>query len=183
LSTPESFLQPRLLGPTLELRPLRADDFEPLYAAASDPLIWAGHPSRDRYQRPVFQGWFADALASGGALVVLERATGTLIGSSRYYEWQPQEPAIAIGYTFLSRAFWGGAANAEMKRLMLDHAFGQVRTVWFHVAADNVRSQKAMAKIGATLSHRAVKQLTGGPADYLFFKIESTAPWRSAHSA
>src|SRR5690606_36263962 len=132
--------------------------------------IWAGHPSRLRYQRPVFEAWFEAALTSQGALVVLDRASGALIGSSRYYEWAPEDASLAIGYTFLARAHWGGAANAEMKRLMLDHAFTRVRTVWFHVAAANLRSQRAMEKIGGVLAHHGIKQLTGGPEEYLYFR-------------
>jgi len=58
-------LQPTLIGKAISLRPLRAEDFEALYAAASDPLIWEQHPEPLRYQRPVFEGFFASALASG----------------------------------------------------------------------------------------------------------------------
>ena len=59
----------RLRGQLVTLRPLRADDFEAVYAAASDPLIWEQHPSRNRYQEAVFQEFFDEAMASGGALV------------------------------------------------------------------------------------------------------------------
>jgi len=171
-------LQPFLEGPTLQLRPLMADDLEALYSTASDPLIWADHPSPLRYQRSVFQGWFEEALASRGTLVVLERATGKIIGSSRYYHWDEGERQVAIGYTFLGRPHWGGAVNTELKRLMLDHVFQWANTVWFHVAVSNVRSRKAMEKIGAKLSHHAIKQLTGSSHEYFYFKIDQADPWR-----
>jgi len=166
-------LQPELSGPTLHLRPLAVDDIEPLYAAASDPLIWAQHPSPTRYQRPVFDTWFAQALASRGCLVVIDRTSGRLIGSSRYYALDEAARAVAIGFTFLCRDFWGGAANAEMKRLMLTHAFQWARTVWFHVGPHNLRSQKAMAKIGGRYSHRGPLDLGSGPVDYVFYRIEA----------
>lgn len=177
MSTNEAFtLQPVLEGPTIKLRPLRKDDFDALYAAASDPLIWEQHPAR-RYELPVFKQWFEDSLASGGALVVIDKATDTIIGSSRYYDWDPEKKEIAIGFTFLARRYWGGATNREMKRLMLDHAFKAADTVWFHVDVTNIRSAKAMEKIGATLSHRAVKPMAGSAREYLFFKIEKGQPY------
>lgn len=175
MSSAVSFvLQPVLQGATLRLRPLGPDDFELVFGAASDPLIWAQHPSPLRYQRPVFEQWFAEALASKGALVVEDRGSGRVIGSSRYYEWSEADKEVAIGFTFLVRAHWGGAANAELKRLMLDHALRWARTVWFHVGPNNVRSQKAMAKIGAEFSHRGQKEISEGIHDNLFYKIVST---------
>ena len=92
-------LQPTLIGETILLRPLLADDFEPLYAAASDPMIWEQHPEPLRYQRAVFAGFFASALASGGALVVIDKPSDTVIGSSRYYDWNPDAQEVTIGYT------------------------------------------------------------------------------------
>jgi RimJ/RimL family protein N-acetyltransferase len=55
-------LQPTLTGTLLELRPLRLDDFDALFAAASDPLIWEQHPESDRYERTVFQRYFDGAI-------------------------------------------------------------------------------------------------------------------------
>jgi RimJ/RimL family protein N-acetyltransferase len=164
-------LQPTLQGPTLTLRPLVPDDFEELYEAASDPLIWAQHPSPNRYQRPVFEKWFADAIASKGALVAVNISDGRIIGSSRYYDWNEAAEEVAIGFTFLKRAYWGGSTNAEMKKLMLDHALQQVRTVWFHVGPNNIRSQKALAKIGAKFSHHGYKEMSGKPTEYFFYSI------------
>ncbi len=140
--------QPHLVGPLLELRPLRADDFDALYLVASDPLIWEQHPDHDRWQEPVFQAFFADAIASGGALVALDRATGAVIGSSRYHGYDADGSVVEIGWTFLARAYWGGRYNGEMKRLMLEHAFASVRRVRFIIGPKNRRSQRAVEKIG-----------------------------------
>jgi RimJ/RimL family protein N-acetyltransferase len=164
--------QPVLAGPSITLRPLHPEDLEPLFAVASDPLIWVLHPEPTRYQRPVFEGYFASGLASGGALVVEEIATGNLVGSSRYYDWDPGAREVAIGYTFLARSHWGGLVNREMKRLMLDHAFRWAETVWFHVGKENWRSRKAMEKIGGQFSHEARKELFGKTHDYVFYKIQ-----------
>src|SRR5262245_26726637 len=116
-------LQPVLEGATLLLRPMQATDFEELHAAASDPLIWEVHPEPTRYQRAVFEKFFKAGIESKGALVVIEKSTGRLIGTSRYYEANPAQREVAIGYTFIARAWWGGATNGEMKGLMLRHIF------------------------------------------------------------
>jgi len=140
--------QPTLEGPTLRVRPLRADDLEPLYAVARDPLLWAQHPRSDRWQRAVFERFFADALGCGGALTV-ETRQGEVIGSSRFDRLDPERRSVEIGWTFLARAHWGGAANGELKRLMLDHAFERVDVVVFRVGIDNRRSRRAVEKLGA----------------------------------
>jgi len=140
-------LQPRLLGDTLELRPLAPGDFEPLYAAASDPLIWEQHPEPTRHERDVFRRYFDGGIASGGAFAIVERATGRTIGSSRYCNLRPGE--VEIGWTFLERAYWGGATNRELKRLMIAHALRFVPRVVFVVGERNTRSRRALEKLGA----------------------------------
>lgn len=164
-------LQPTLEGQTLQLRPLRSTDFDALYAVASDPLVWQQHPSPNRYQLPVFEQLFQDALASQGTLVAIDRAAERAIGWSRYYDLDEAAGEVAIGYTFLGRAYWGGKANGEMKKLMLDHAFQTLDTVWFHVGPKNIRSQKALLKIGATFSHEGTKEMGGKLVEYFFYKM------------
>src|SRR5215510_5964302 len=110
-------LQPNLVGKLVELRPLRPEDWDQLYAVASDPLIWELHPVRDRYREDVFHEFFNEALESGGAFAVLDRPSGMVIGSSRYAGYDPVGSEIEIGWTFLARAYWGGAYNGEMKHL------------------------------------------------------------------
>jgi RimJ/RimL family protein N-acetyltransferase len=150
---------------------LAADDFEALFAVACDPLIWEQHPEPTRYQRAIFEGFFATALQSAGAFVVSESATGKVLGSSRYYEWNPQGRSVAIGYTFLARSHWGGAANRELKHLMLRHAFRWADTVWFHVGKDNWRSRKAMEKIGGRLIRHEERELNGNIREIAVFRI------------
>jgi RimJ/RimL family protein N-acetyltransferase len=141
-------LQPTLRGELLVLRPLRPGDFSDLYAVASDPLIWEQHPHSDRYKEEVFKEFFRVALESGGALIALDSKDGKVIGSSRFHGYSEEKSEIEIGWTFLARAYWGGVYNKEMKQLMLRHAFRFVRNVVFLVGLKNIRSQKAMEKIG-----------------------------------
>ena len=145
-------LQPFLKGELLELRPLRSEDFDRLYAAASDPLIWEQHPAQDRYKEEVFRTFFREALDSGGALIAIDSKDGRIIGSSRFHGYDPQKSEVEIGWTFLARSHWGGSYNREMKQLMLQHAFQFVTSVIFVIGPRNLRSQKAVEKIGAILA-------------------------------
>ena len=138
------------------------DDFEALFAAASDPLIWEQHPETDRYKREVFRRFFDSAIESRGAFVVIERSSGRIIGSSRYWNLKPAESEVEIGWTFLERRFWGGSYNGELKSLMLDHAFRFVDRVVFVIGEDNLRSQQAVRKIGAEFVSAAERAAPDG---------------------
>jgi RimJ/RimL family protein N-acetyltransferase len=155
--------QPVLEGEHVRLRPLRADDWDALFAVASDPLIWEQHPAHDRWQEPVFRAFFDDALANGGALVAIDAATGAVIGSSRFEGLEEAGGgSVEIGWTFLARSHWGGRWNHEMKRLMLAHALASVAEVRFLVGATNTRSRRALQKIGARLTDRREERVMAG---------------------
>ena len=131
---------------------MKADDFDALFRVASDPLIWEQHPEPNRYQEPVFRKFFDDGMRSAGALVAIDRTTGEIIGTSRYHDYNATRSVIEIGFTFLARAYWGGEYNGEMKRLMLEHAFRYVTRVLFIIGPDNLRSRRAVEKIGGVLA-------------------------------
>jgi RimJ/RimL family protein N-acetyltransferase len=139
--------QPVLASELILLRPLVSSDFDALYCIGSDPLLWEQHPSRNRAEEPVFRRWFTEALASEGALVVVDRTADEVIGTSRYVLRSQDE--VEVGWTFLARSHWGGRYNGELKRLMLEHAFRSVKTVLFAVHSDNIRSQRAIERLGA----------------------------------
>lgn len=141
-------LQPILKGNLLLLRPLQPEDFQNLYSVASDPLIWEQHPVKDRYKEEVFKEFFREALESGGALIAIDSRDGQVIGSSRFHHYDKEKSEIEIGWTFLARTHWGGHYNREMKQLMLRHAFSFVESVIFLVGTENLRSQRAVEKIG-----------------------------------
>lgn len=177
MSPAELDRQPTLTGERLLLRPLRADVWDALYAVAADPLIWEQHPASDRWQEPVFRAYFEDALAQGGALVVIDRASGAVIGSSRFQNLDPVDGgSVEIGWTFLARSHWGGACNAELKRLMLAHALASVERAVFRVGEGNRRSRGAMEKIGGRLTDRIdITQLPAGPARHVIYEIDRAA--------
>jgi N-acetyltransferase len=172
----ESELQPVLRGETLLLRPLREDDRESLWEVARDPLIWEQHPDKTRFQPAGFARFFRDSLESGSALAIIEAASGRIIGSARYYDLDPAKREVAIGYTFLARAFWGGATNGELKRLMIGHAARFADRVWFHVGKFNLRSQRAMEKIGAEVECEGPRPLNGEMIPFIYYRID-TAGW------
>lgn len=154
--------QPTLVGDLVELRPSMPEDWDALFAVASDPLIWEVHPAHDRWREPVFRAYFDAGLASGGALTIIDRATGAVIGSSRYDNWVPETDEIEIGWTYIARAYWGGTYNREIKRLMLDHIHRYVATAVFTVGETNVRSRGAMTKIGGVLRPGTEDRLMAG---------------------
>lgn len=143
-------LQPNHLKNNLiSLSPLQENDFEELYVVANDELLWEQHPNKLRYQRDVFQNFFEGAMLSGGAFLIRDSKTNEVVGSSRFYDYNEIENSILIGYTFIGRKFWGTNYNKSLKKLMLDYAFQHVNKVYFHIGAFNIRSQKAIEKIGA----------------------------------
>ncbi|MFM2231223.1 MAG: hypothetical protein RL607_2481 [Bacteroidota bacterium] len=143
-------LQPTdLIGNKIRLLPLKYEHFEGLFAVAADPLLWAQHPNPNRYQRDVFENYFEGALASQGAFLVVEKETEAVVGCSRFYDYDAPTSSILIGYTFVGRSYWGKGFNRELKQLMLSYIFQYVDTVFFHIGAQNLRSQKAIEKIGA----------------------------------
>lgn len=134
----------------VKLVPLQEADFDDLFKVASDPLIWEQHPTSDRYKPEVFKLYFDGAIKGQAAFKIIDIPTNEIIGSSRFYDFNPDKRSIAIGYTFLAKKFWGGIYNKAAKKLLMDYAFQFVDNIYFHIGSTNFRSQKAMTKIGAT---------------------------------
>lgn len=141
-------IQPTLSGELVSIRPLLQNDYEYLFKAASDPFIWEMHPQPDRYKPDVFKSFFDEALKSKGTVVIIDVKTSEIIGSSRYYDYSKEDSSVIIGYTFLARKYWGGLYNKDLKKLMINYALQFVKTTYFQVGLNNIRSQQAMLKIG-----------------------------------
>lgn len=142
-------LQPTLSNKLITLKPLQEDDFNALFEVASDKLLWEQHPNNNRYKKEVFKDFFDIAIQSKSAFVVIDNKTNKIIGSSRYYEFNKENSSIIIGYTFISREYWGTVYNRNLKDLMTNYAFQFVNIIHFHVGETNYRSQKAVEKLGA----------------------------------
>jgi N-acetyltransferase len=176
--------QPVLNGKIVALAPLRRDDFDALFAAASDPLIWELHPMHTRWQRDVFTAFFEESLASRGGLCVRDAQTGDVIGHSRYSTEFCLADEAEIGWSFLTRAYWGGPANREKKTLMMEHAFGFASTIVYRVGETNWRSRRAVEKLGAVLTDRVEMLDTphGTQAKYITYVLRRE-DWFSAPRA
>ena len=106
-------LQPTLNGRLVSLRPMRSDDFDAVYEAAADPLIWEQHPEPLRYRPEVFQKFLDGAMESGGAFVVIDPESSKIVGSSRFYNYSAERQEVAIGYTFLARNIGDAAITTK----------------------------------------------------------------------
>lgn len=142
-------IQPVLENDNVLLLPLQEEDFEALYAVAADEKVWEQHPNKDRWQREVFRSFFEGALQSNGAFRIIDKSSGEVAGSTRFYDYKEEDKSILVGYTFYGRRFWGKGMNPMVKRLMLDYIFQFVDKVHFHVGASNYRSQMAITRLGA----------------------------------
>ena len=142
-------LQPILKNDLLTLLPLHQDSFEALYKVASDPLIWQQHQNKERHTLEHFTHFFNEALESNGTLVILDRKSNDIIGSSRFKIIDDLAGIVEIGWTFLGRKYWGGQYNRECKKLMVNHALQSFNKVVFYVHPGNFRSQQAMRNLGA----------------------------------
>jgi N-acetyltransferase len=164
--------QPELDGNLVSMRPMQREDWDALFAAASDPLIWELHPMRYRYQEIDFRQFVEEAFADQGGLVALDKETRKIIGFSRYSTHYVEPGEIEIGWTFLARAYWGGAHNRDMKRIMLTHALAFCDRVLFRVGEHNFRSRGAMEKIGGRLIDRQHSIKIGDRnMNHLFYQI------------
>ncbi len=120
----------------------------------------------------MFRSYFDANLASGGSLTTLERATGAVIGASRYWEVDPATRSVEIGATYLARTHWGSGINHEVKRLMVGHALGAVEAVTFRIGAINIRSRRALEKIGGRLTDRTdMSMIAGVPVEHVIYEI------------
>ena len=174
-------LQPNLKGELIELRPLAPEDWNELFAVASDPLIWQQHPESDRYKENVFKIFFREAMECGGAFVIIDTKSQQIIGSTRFYGYDQERSEIEIGWTFLARKYWGGRYNRELKQLMLAHAFKFVENAIFFVGENNIRSQKATEKIGGIKSGM-VKKVYGNRPPSLNVRYVIKKPRKEAES-
>ena len=142
-------IQSTLENVRVTLYPLQEEDFEALYTTASNPEIWVQHPNKDRWKKDVSRTFFEGAMQSQGAFKIVDKETGNIIGSTRYYDYNEQDNSIFIGYTFYATACWGNGTNKSVKALMLNYIFQFVSKVYFHIGANNIRSQIAISRIGA----------------------------------
>ena len=143
-----------LHGESVELLPLQREYFEELYAVAADPKLWEFIPMNSSV-RETFDIVYNAALVerergSQYPFVVYHKPTKKLIGSTRFLDILPKDKKLEIGYTWITREYWGTGINFECKLLLLTHCFDVlgVRRVQIKTDENNLRSRKAIEKIG-----------------------------------
>ena len=159
-----------LIGERIALEPLRPEHEAGLRAAAADERIWQWFPVR-LDDAAMFDRVFADALdaLAGGREVpfaTIDRASGAVIGSTRFMELRPEHRCVEIGSTWLTPTAWSTGANAEAKLLMLGQAFDHAGCIRVELKTDarNVRSRRAMEALPAQFEgiHRQHRVLADG---------------------
>lgn len=171
-------LQPVLENDLVRLIPLKESDFDALFEVASDPLIWEQHPNKNRYQKEVFQNFFDGAMESKGAFIIIDKKSNRSIGSTRFYDLDACAKSVLIGYTFYGRKFWGSTYNPSVKKLMLDYAFQFLDRVYFHIGAENIRSQKAIERLGAIKVREIEVAYHGEPEKLNFEYVIEKMNWK-----
>ncbi|HSC83535.1 MAG TPA: GNAT family protein [Pseudomonas sp.] len=130
---------------------------EPLSEADLPALLALAESNRETQQfmtgtqRP---DWYRDALAEHRdhhAVAFAIRLAGELVGTTRFFDFNPVLPSAEIGYTWLDSRQHGTGLNSMIKYLLLRHAFEewQLVRVQLKTAASNLRSQRAIEKLGA----------------------------------
>ena len=171
-------LQPTLTNNYLTIKPLQHCHYKSLFAIACNPLVWAQHPNPNRYKQAEFEVYFKGAMQSGGAFIILVTNTNEVVGCTRFYDFNTTTKNIFIGYTFVAINFWGSELNGATKKLLINYVFANnIDTVQFHIGKYNIRSQKAIAKIGATLIGEIEMPYFGEPTRPNFIYEVNKSSW------
>jgi RimJ/RimL family protein N-acetyltransferase len=148
-------IQPAILkGFGVQLEPLNESHKNELYSAAQDESIWIYNSAKAFGKQ--FYPWFDKAIKCFQRqqhlpFIVRRLSDAKIIGSTRYYDINPEHHRITIGYTWYIPEVWGSYVNPECKFLLLRFAFEdlQVNRVEFVTDSRNARSRAAIKKIGA----------------------------------
>jgi RimJ/RimL family protein N-acetyltransferase len=143
-----------LEGTLVRLEPLTMDHAAAL-TALLEPEIFEFF-NEVMHTRQDVEAFITQALEAAGRgverpFVILERETGTPVGSTRFMEIQPRHRTLEIGGTWLARRVWRSRVNTECKYLLLRHAFETlgVMRVQLKTNRRNLRSRAAIERIGA----------------------------------
>jgi RimJ/RimL family protein N-acetyltransferase len=145
---------PQMEGRHVVIRALEISDIDRLWSAAGDPRIWtymtSGMADIGDMRRIVEAALKAAELGTEASFTIIERASGRIVGSTRYLDITPAHRNLEIGWTWLASDVWRTPINTECKLLLLTHAFesmGMLR-VQLKTDARNERSQRAIERIG-----------------------------------
>jgi RimJ/RimL family protein N-acetyltransferase len=169
-----------LEGRVVRLEPLGLHHLDALCAIGLEPALWAFTSIRvttpEEMRAYVQTG--LDEQRAGTALpfATVERASGTVVGTTRFANAVHEHARVEIGWTWIAPAWQRTAVNTEAKLLMLRHAFEvmQVRRVELKTSAVNLKSRAAIRRIGATEEGTLRKHMInadGSARDSVFFSV------------
>ncbi len=146
-----------LTGQFVRLEPLSMDHLQDLCLVGLDDEIWRYMVYGWVRSEQDMRNWIAEILkrqekGTDLPFAVIDLKSGKAIGATRYMEIRPKDRGLEIGGTWYGRAYQRSVVNTECKFLLLQHAFeglGCIR-VQFKTDLRNIRSQKAIERIGAT---------------------------------
>ena len=144
-----------LEGQHTSLEPLTLAHQEALIAAAGDGELWNSNvtvvPTHDTMGEYIDAALQAQARGSELPFVIIRKATGKVVGTTRFYEIQTKDRRVAIGYTWVSPSAQRTGVNTEAKLLLLKLAFEcwKCNRVEFITDVLNQQSRAAILRLGA----------------------------------
>ncbi|MFB4204442.1 hypothetical protein KBTX_00722 [wastewater metagenome] len=145
-----------LEGREVRLEPLAAAHRDVLFAAAADGELWRSPVTVVPSSPQAMAAYIDDALAGQAQgrylpFAVIRRATGRVVGTTRYRAIEPAHRRLEIGSTWLAAGVQRTAVNTEAKLLLLRHAFEVLGCARVEFLTDvlNERSRAAIARLGA----------------------------------
>ena len=144
-----------LEGQQTRLEPLSLAHHKALLTAAGDGELWNSSvtlvPNRDTMTGYIEAALTAQTRGSELPFVVIRKSSGKVVGTTRFYEIDPNDRRLAIGYTWLSVSAQRTAVNTEAKLLLLTHAFEfwKFNRVEFITDVLNQQSRLAILRLGA----------------------------------
>lgn len=146
-----------LEGNKVRLVPLAREHFAELRKLSGDPSIW-NSMAVDGSDPAVFNQYLESAVlrrATGEqyAFTVIDRFSGSIIGSTMFHSMHPAFRKLEIGYTWYTPAYWRTGHNRECKLLLLTYCFEVLKTIRVQFTSDenNLRSRVAIERLGAKL--------------------------------
>ncbi len=171
---------PRLEGRHVRLEPLTASHHAALCEVGLDPDLWELIPYRVATPQEM-TGYIERALTEQAAglslpFATIDRASGKIIGSTRFMNMEPAHRRVEIGATWIARPWQRTAINTEAKYLMLRHAFETLGCIRVELKTDalNRRSRHAITRIGAIEEgtfRRHVLTWSGRVRDSVYFSV------------
>jgi len=153
----ENLKMPEALeGKRVKLIPLSMAHAEELWDSAKEEDLWTHYTFRQMGSIEKFKEFLKGSLAEaesckGFTFTIIDKATGKMRGGTSFLDIQPASRSLEIGRTWLAKELHGTGFNAECKFLLLRYCFEEMKLirVFFKTDSNNIRSQKAMEKIGA----------------------------------